>query len=135
MSITAKNDLPNFIINHTYAIGIFAVLVCAGTWLLDYTELVYACPYCRVQRTIIGLLGIIILLPLSKSWIGKYIATVLAFFGMTVAALQHFRGWAKVSAGEFKFNQTLMTDPTILSGLSMFFIAGLLFVIIHKNHK
>ncbi len=43
-------------------LALAALLICAVTWLLDLTDLVYHCPYCRTRRTAIGLLGLLMLL-------------------------------------------------------------------------
>lgn len=107
------------------AIGVAALLISVLAWVTDLTGLVYECPYCRTQRTVIGLLGIILLLPNPRHWIARYIGSVLGFLGANVAAVQHFRGWARVSAGEFEFNDKIYIDSFILSGGALFIIIGL----------
>ena len=47
----------------------------------------------RAQRTVIGLLGVILLLPGFRHWLSRYLATVFAVFGLAVASRQHFGGW------------------------------------------
>lgn len=111
-------------------IGAIALLISILAWASDLTGMVYECPYCRSQRTVIGLLGIILMLPNPRYWITRYIGSVLAFFGASVAATQHFRGWARVSAGEFKFNEKIYIDSTILSGFALFIIIGLLWLLV-----
>ena len=55
--------LPDTLLRHRMIVGLLALLICAATWALDLTQLVYECPFCRAQRTVIGLLGLILLLP------------------------------------------------------------------------
>ena len=68
-------------------LGILSLVICLSTWLLDLGGLVINCIYCRNERTIIGLLGILLLLPIY-SYITRYLSFVLGFYGASVAA-QH----------------------------------------------
>lgn len=70
-------------------IGIVSILVSITTWVMDLTGLVEQCIYCRTQRTVIGLLGIVMLLPAIK-YLLAYIGYVLGFFGSHVASAQMF---------------------------------------------
>ncbi|WP_020399233.1 disulfide bond formation protein B [Kordiimonas gwangyangensis] len=106
-------------------IGLLALVVGVGAWALDLTGAVYECPYCRTQRTVIALLGIILMLPNPRHWILRFIGSVFAFLGAFVAAFQNFNGWKKVSAGTFTFNEKIYVDPFILSGCALFIIIGL----------
>ena len=63
-------------------------------------ELVYICPYCRTQRTVIGLLGLLLLFPNPGHWIKRYVASVISALGLTVGATQHFSGWRRIMSGE-----------------------------------
>lgn len=116
---------------HLRLIGITAILICLGTWTVDLLDLVYACPYCRSQRTVIGLLGLLMVLPVSAvaHWITRWLATVLAVFGAQVASRQHFGGWSKISAGEFTLSQPWWSDPFLLSGAALFLIVGLVLLL------
>ncbi len=112
----------NFYIQHRLWLGLFALLVSALAWRVEFAGAVYICPYCRVQRTVIGLLGLILITPLARHWVVRFMGSVIGFFGAVVAANQHFMGWKKISAGTFSFNESLAIDPFILSGLAMTFI-------------
>lgn len=114
-------------------VAIAAIVICVIAWVSELAGMVYICPYCRVQRTVIGLLGIILLLPFARHWIAKYAAVVLGFFGAVVAANQHFMGWKKISAGQFSFNQNLLIDPFLLSGLALTAIIGLTYLVLNKK--
>ncbi|NQZ27122.1 MAG: hypothetical protein HRT55_12515 [Colwellia sp.] len=118
-------------IKHSKIIALIAIAIAIISWIMDIGGMVYECPYCRVQRSVIGILGLILILPISFHWIGKYAALVIGFFGAVVAANQHFMGWKKVSAGEFQLN--LPVDPFILSGLSLTMIMGLIYIIMVKK--
>jgi disulfide bond formation protein DsbB len=117
---------------HHRALGIIAILIGAGAWGMEFAGTVYICPYCRVQRTVILLLGVIMVLPFSKHWISRYAASVMGFMGAVVAVNQNFMGWVKISKGEFAFNEQLYIDPFLLSSGSLFIIFGQLWLILTK---
>ena len=119
----------NFYIKNKFWLGLFAVTASAITWTTEFTGIVYVCPYCQVQRSIIGLLGIVLMTPLAKFWISKFMANVIGFFGAVVAANQQFIAWKKISAGTFSFKENLVLDPFILSGLAITFILFQLLVL------
>ncbi|PAJ71973.1 hypothetical protein CJF42_23775 [Pseudoalteromonas sp. NBT06-2] len=106
-------------------IGVFAIVICALAWTMELIGSVYICPYCRVQRTVIGILGIILLLPFAYHWLVKYAAIILGVFGAVVASNQHFMGWKKISAGKFQFNENILIDPFLLSGFALAAILGM----------
>jgi disulfide bond formation protein DsbB len=111
------------------ALGLVAILIGAGAWGMEFAGTVYICPYCRVQRTVILLLGIMMILPFSHHWVMKYFASVIGFLGAVVAVNQNFMGWVKISKGEFAFNEQLYIDPFLLSSGSLFIIIGQLWLI------
>ena len=113
-----------------FALGLVAILIGAGAWGMEFAGTVYICPYCRVQRTVILLLGIMMILPFSHHWVMKYFASVIGFLGAVVAVNQNFMGWVKISKGEFAFNEQLYIDPFLLSSGSLFIIVGQLWLIV-----
>ncbi|MCP2679258.1 alkaline shock response membrane anchor protein AmaP [Maricaulaceae bacterium NA33B04] len=115
----------HWILKLRWAVGLIAVAICAWAWWVELSGIAYVCPFCRVQRTVIGILGLIMLLPAYGHWAVRYIAAVLGFFGSVVASNQHFGGWARISAGEFEFYETLYLDPFLLSGAALFIIIAL----------
>ena len=118
---------------HQRALGLIAIVIGAGAWGMEFAGTVYICPYCRVQRTVILLLGLIMVLPFSKHWISRYFASVLGFMGAVVAVNQNFMGWVKISKGEFAFNEQLYIDPFLLSAGSLFIIIGQLWLILTES--
>ena len=112
-----------------FALGLVAILIGAVAWGMEFSGTVYICPYCRVQRTVILLLGIMMILPFSHHWVMKYFASVIGFLGAVVAVNQNFMGWVKISKGEFAFNEQLYIDPFLLSSGSLFIIIGQLWLI------
>ena len=100
---------------------------------MELAGTVYICPYCRVQRTVILLLGLLMIIPSSHYWITKYIASVIGFMGAVVAVNQNFMGWVKISKGEFAFNEQLYVDPFLLSSGALFIIIGQLWLILSKD--
>ena len=83
---------------------------------MEFAGNVYIGPYCRVQRTVILLLGLMMILPFSHHWVMRYVASVIGFIGAVVAVNQNFMGWVKISRGEFAFSEQLYVDPYLLSG-------------------
>jgi len=116
-----------------FALGLVAILIGAGAWGMEFAGTVYICPYCRVQRTVILLLGIMMILPFSHHWVMKYFASVIGFLGAVVAVNQNFMGWVKISKGEFAFNEQLYIDPFLLSSGSLFIIIGQLWLLLTKR--
>ena len=118
---------------HQRTLGLIAIIIGAGAWGMEFAGTVYICPYCRVQRTVILLLGVIMVLPFSKHWISRYVASVMGFMGAVVAVNQNFMGWVKISKGEFAFNEHIYVDPFLLSGGALFIITGQLWLILNKR--
>ena len=115
---------------HQRVLGFIAIIIGAGAWGMEFAGTVYICPYCRVQRTVILLLGVIMVLPFRRHWISRYVASVMGFMGAVVAVNQNFMGWVKISKGGFAFNEQLYIDPFLLSAGSLFIIIGQLWLIL-----
>ena len=114
-------------------LGLIGIGIGLGAWGMEFAGAVYVCPYCRVQRTVILLLGCIMLLPSPRHWIAKYVASVVGFLGAVVAVNQNFMGWVKISKGEFAFNENLFIDPFLLSTGSLFIILAQLWLILGSS--
>ena len=114
-------------------LGVISIVIGLGAWGMEFAGAVYVCPYCRVQRTVILLLGCVMLLPSPRHWIAKYVASVVGFLGAVVAVNQNFMGWAKISKGEFAFNENLFIDPFLLSIGSLFIILAQLWLILGRS--
>ncbi len=125
--------IPETTLRKHKLIGVVAIIISILTWWMDISGVVYECPYCRTQRTVIGVLGVLLLIPLIRHWFVKLIALEVGLFGFIVGAIQHFRGWAKIWSGEFKLNATPWTDPTALSAIGMFIILFLTIVAIQQT--
>ncbi len=121
--------------NNLRIIGIIAIGISIIAWSLELSGIAYVCPYCRTQRTVIGLLGILLVMPNPVHWISRYVGTVLGFLGAVVAAMQHFNGWKKISSGEFSFREEIYLDPFLLSGAALFIIIGLVFLLFVPSQK
>jgi len=61
------------------------------------------------------------------------VASVVGFLGAVVAVNQNFMGWAKISKGEFAFNENLFIDPFLLSTGSLFIILAQLWLILGSS--
>ena len=114
---------------HFRLIAALAIALSVFTWAVDLAGLVYNCPFCRAQRTVIGLLGLLMLVPDPRHWLVRWLAATLAGFGMVVAVTQHFSHWRRINAGEFKFAEAWWVDPFLLSGAAIFIITGLLLLL------
>ena len=134
MNVINLLDL-NFWRQNQRALGLIAMVIGAGAWAMEFAGTVYICPYCRVQRTVILVLGLIMVLPFSRHWVVRYVASIIGFLGAVVAVNQNFMGWVKISKGEFVFNEQLYIDPFLLSTGSLFIIIGQLWLILTENSK
>lgn len=94
------DTLLNFLARNLRLLGALAVLVCIVTWWTDLSGLVHECVYCRTQRTAIGLVGLIMLLPNPRRWWLRYPALCICFLGAHVAAAQLFLVIRNLNAGE-----------------------------------
>ena len=74
---------------HIRLLGWLAIIICVVTWGVDFAELVSACPYCRTERSTIGLLGVVMVLPHSR-YLSIFFALVIGFMGCHVASAQVF---------------------------------------------
>lgn len=110
-------------------LGLAAIVISVLAWTSEFTGLVYICPYCRAQRTVIGILGILAMLPNPGHWIVRYVATVLGAFGFIVGSEQHFGGWKKILNGKFTWGDQWYINSWMLSGFALFIIVGLLLAI------
>lgn len=124
-----EERLLNWLQGHTKTVALVAIFISIAAWTVELMGLVYVCPYCRTQRTVIGLLGLMMLLPNPGGWIVRYIAAVVAAFGFSVGATQHFGGWRRIMAGEFEWGEQWYINSWPLSGAAMFIIMGLLLLI------
>jgi disulfide bond formation protein DsbB len=118
---------------HQRVLGVIAIVIGLGAWGMEFAGTVYICPYCRVQRTVIALLGVIMVLPTTRHWILQYLASVIGFLGAVVAVNQNFMGWVKISTGECAFNEQLYIDPFLLSSGALFVIIGQMWLILGKD--
>lgn len=100
-------------------IGIISILICLGTWAIDWLKYVPECIYCRFERTIIGLLGLIILFQFNK-YLKSYISLVLGFFGAHLCTDQVF-----LNIQNDKINLTMV----ILASFALLIIIGQVWLI------
>ena len=119
--------IPSFdeLMKYRIHIAILAIVISVIAWATELAELVYICPFCRAQRTIIGMLGLL-LLANPQHWLNRWTSSVLAVFGLVVAAMQHFKGWAKIMSSEFTWGEYWYANSWVLSGCAMFIITGLI---------
>ena len=123
------DDLPDILLRHRRIVGLAAIAIAVATWAVDLAGLVYLCPYCRSQRTVIGLLGLLLLLPNPGHWLVRYLSAVFAVFGLAVGATQHFRGWAKIMSGKFNWGAQWYLNSWMLSGFAILIIVALLLLL------
>lgn len=68
-------------------LGILCVLISLATWSVDLLGMVEICWYCRLQRTIIGVLGLILIYR-QRHFILEYLALLIGAFGLYLASRQ-----------------------------------------------
>lgn len=83
-------QLTDLLTEFSLFFAVLAIIMCVATWGMDLANMVYHCPYCRVQRTIIGLLGIALLLPKHKNNLLIFISFILAYFSADISGDQMF---------------------------------------------
>lgn len=81
-------------------LGALALLVCIVTWVVDLMGWVYTCPYCRVQRSAIGIVGILMMLSDPRLWWIRYGGLAVGFLGAHVAAAQLFLVFRNLTSGQ-----------------------------------
>jgi hypothetical protein len=110
------------------------LLISLITWGMDAFSIVEPCIYCRIQRTTIGLLGIILFFPYCRYILLRYVGNILAFFGAVVASVQHLHGWINLSKANFHFVTLLHMSTFFLSGIALaLIIAQTMFLNHTKN--
>ena len=109
---------------HLRTLGVATIIIGVGAWMLEFSGSVYICPYCRVQRSVIAILGVFMLLPFVRHWLVKCVAICIGFLGAVVAVNQNFMGWLKISKGTFALGEPWYFDPFLLSGGSLFIIVA-----------
>jgi hypothetical protein len=92
--------LLDWILRHVRLLGLLAILVCLVTWAMDLTGLVYTCPYCRLQRTAIGAVGVLMMFPDPRVWWVRYGAAAICFLGANVASAQLFLVFRNLTSGQ-----------------------------------
>jgi hypothetical protein len=70
-------------------LGLAAIALSLVTWGLDLLGLVEVCPYCRVQRSAIGLLGLLMILPCMR-WGTVFLTLLIGTMGTHVSAAHLF---------------------------------------------
>lgn len=127
----------DFYLDNIRILGMIAIIVGMGAWVMDWMGWVYVCPFCRAQRTVIAILGIFMLLPHTKHFLIKYITSILGFYGLVVASNQHFRGWASIQSGKRGFiSENWWIDSWILSFFAICIIVAQVWLIfLNRNNK
>ncbi|KAF1014976.1 MAG: hypothetical protein GAK31_02463 [Stenotrophomonas maltophilia] len=110
-------------------LGAISIAISVVAWAVEWSGMAYVCPYCRVQRTAIGLLGVLLLLVRPRALVVPYLAAVIGLFAFVVAAMQHFNGWKRISAGTFALNESWYLDPWLLSGAAMLILMAQLMLV------
>ena len=120
---------------HRVAIGVISIIISIVAWTLDLTGVVYPCPFCRVQRTGIGLLGLVIIfLPHMNLFIARYLSLAVGGFSFVVGGMQHFTyGWQMMFQGKFKLHDPWVEDPWVLSACAMVILAGQIGVLLEAD--
>jgi disulfide bond formation protein DsbB len=78
--------------------GIITLLISISTWIMDISGLAEPCIYCRNERTVMGLLGLLMILPKHK-YLTMYLSLTLGFYGAYVAADQLFNNMLDAKIG------------------------------------
>ncbi|UXH99927.1 disulfide bond formation protein B [Photobacterium sp. TY1-4] len=113
-------------------LGFGAMAVFLVTWGMDIFSVVDPCPYCRTQRSVIGLLGLLMIFR-NPHWSLLHLGNIFAFYGAHVAALQHFMNWDAFDDGNFEMlYQPIYKNDFYLSAAALIIILTQ-FVIINQR--
>ncbi|MDP1652517.1 MAG: hypothetical protein Q8L56_07320 [Rhodocyclaceae bacterium] len=115
---------PDLLVRNIRLLGFIALAICIATWWMDFAGWVYICPYCRIQRSVIGLLGLLMVLPHPHHWLSRYIGSVFAVLGLVTAAMHFFSSLKEVFEGEFVWDTPWYLDSFLLSGCALLIITG-----------
>lgn len=105
--------------------GIFTVVLCLTTWALDLNQFVTQCIFCRNERTVIGIFGLMLILS-AKPYLIRYPSLVFGFYGASTSA-QHIM--LIMNHGHFSSLQLPLTI------LALFIIIGQVYVIFNLPLK
>ncbi|WP_062260329.1 hypothetical protein [Endozoicomonas arenosclerae] len=103
-------------------LGWIAIAICAVTWWMDLAEVVKTCPFCRTERTAIGLLGVLMVLPHYR-YISIFFTCLVAAVGL-VTASQHL--FLMIKTWHFSLN-----TPLVIAALCL--ISGELLLLIERT--
>lgn len=106
-------------------LGLLSLVLCLTTWALDLNQFVTQCIFCRNERTVIGILGIMLLLS-AKSHLIRYPSLVFGFYGASTSA-QHIM--LIMNHGHFSSPQLPLTI------LALFIIIGQVYFIFNLPVK
>lgn len=110
------------------SVGLITILISLGTWLIDLSGMVEPCVYCRTERTIIGILGIMMILPF-KGCVMKYIATIFGLLGAHVANAQIFGHIVAMQQMEMLILNIMLP----LATAALFIIVAQVFLIFYRK--
>ncbi len=99
------------------------VFISLGAWTMEWTGIVEPCIYCQIERSVIGLLGVLLILPF-RNWWTRYAGSVIALFGAATAAAQHLNGWKAIQDGSFAGFDPLYANGFLLSAAALVLIVG-----------
>lgn len=120
LGIIAWISRLDFYLDNIRVLGAVAIFVGLGAWYMDIMEYVYICKYCRTERTIIALLGVIMMFPSTKHFMVRYVTLILGLYGLAITSRHHFMGWSDINDGErWGFHEPWFMDPFVLSFLAI----------------
>lgn len=125
----------DFLEKNRISLGVLAIIVSLATWGMDLAEWVYQCPYCRVQRSAIGVIGVILLLPFYHHWILRMTGSTVGVLGLVVAANQNFNHILRMQQGTFDWGERWYIHPWLLSGFALFILTALLMILWSQPYR
>ena len=115
--------LNSFVVSrYIRLLGWLAIAISVFTWWLDLSGIVNTCPFCRTERTMIGLLGLVMVLPHWR-YVTVFLTIVFAALGLSTAS-QHL--FLMIKNGHFSFN-----TPFVIGALCI--ISGQLLVLVERT--
>lgn len=112
-------ELFNWARRNLRVLGLLAIFVSVVTWGIDLAGWVPKCPFCQVQRSAIGIVGILMMFPDPRVWWVRFGGAAICFFGANVASAQLFLVFRNLTSGQ-------PSNPVnlVLAAAALFILVG-----------
>ncbi|WP_162902353.1 disulfide bond formation protein B [Facilibium subflavum] len=82
--------INHILVRYYWLFAFIGLIACIYTWYLELSGQIYSCPYCQVQRAMLGILSLLVLIKPIYPRLFLYISLPVAIFGIDIAGDQIF---------------------------------------------